>query len=304
MSERDDLIRALLGGEKVRSLTPEEMVENLSREGYKIVKDDPQAERQRVTRVAAQAQSRWSGGSVVKIGVFSCPHLGSRQQQLTHLEAFYSRCEDEGVTDIFCAGDVCEGDGNVYKGQRYDVFLHGVDAQVEYVIDAFPRRRGITTHAIAGNHDMSFWQRGGADVLRMVADHRFDFRYYGSYGADIVYEGVRIYLSHGDGGVAYARSYKPQRRIEQFAPERKPDVYLLGHYHVFDHLPMYRNVVSWELGCFQSQTEYLRRKGVYPEVAGLIMTIYKGTEGADRSGGFVRVVNEVVGLYVPRQEDF
>jgi predicted phosphodiesterase len=241
---------------------------------------------------------------VVKFGAFSCAHLCSRQQQLTHLEAFYTRCEDEGIADVFCTGDVTDGDGKVYKGHTFDTFITGADHQLDYVAAYYPKRDNITTHMIAGNHDWSFWQRGGYDFLKALASRRKDIRYHGAYGAKIMYGGIHIYMGHGDGGSSYARSYKPQRRIEQFAPEEKPEIFLLGHYHVWDHLPMYRNVVSFQLGCFQSQTDYLKRKGLYPELGGLILTVYKGTKAADRAGGFVRVVDEVVPFYKPRERDY
>ncbi|MDP2325817.1 MAG: hypothetical protein Q8N51_17575, partial [Gammaproteobacteria bacterium] len=122
--------------------------------------------------------------------------------------------------------------------------------------------------------------------------------------AKVLVDGVDVYLTHGAGGVAYARSYKMQRRIEQFAPEQKPEVYLIGHFHSWAHLPMYRNVDAWTIGCFQSQTDYLKRLGLYPEIGGLIMTIYRGTEGADRPGGFVRVVSEVVPFFLPVEGDY
>jgi predicted phosphodiesterase len=304
-SEHDALVSALLGDKtKGSSLTPEDMINNLQAEGYRIVKDNPESERRHRAKIVSFSKARWEGGTIVKFGAFSCPHFGSRQQQLTLLESFYDRCVAEGVTDIFCAGDIAEGDGTVYKGQRFDVFVHGADRQAAYIIEKFPKRKGVRTHAIAGNHDMSFWQHGGVDILERVASQRSDILYYGPYGARLNYGGVDIYISHGDGNSSYARSHKQQRRIEQFAPEQKPEVYFLGHYHTWDYLPMYRNVVSWQLGCFQSQTDFLKRKGVYPEIGGLLLTIYKGTKGADRPGGFVRVICEVVPYYVPNSDDF
>jgi hypothetical protein len=117
-------------------------------------------------------------------------------------------------------------------------------------------------------------------------------------------DGVHVYLAHGKGSMSYARSYKMQRRIEQFAPQEKPEVYLLGHYHVTDHLYMYRNVFGLLQGCFQSQTDYLKENGLYPEIGGFIVTIFKGTSGADRPGGFVRMQTEFVPFYVPMEADF
>lgn len=301
---QDELVRLLMGGKAEATMSVREMVQRLEQHNYRIVKDDPGAERRRLAAVESFRKARWDGGDVVRFAAFSCPHLGSRQQQLTFLEAFYDRVVAEGISTVLCAGDVSEGDGYVYKGQMYDIFVHGADRQRGYVEDHFPQRSGIKTHVIAGNHDWSHWQRGGFDLLEAVAKSRADIVYHGPMGARIAVDGVHVYVAHGSGGVAYARSYKPQRRIEQFAPEQKPEVYLLGHYHVWDHLPMYRNVVSFQLGCFQSQTEYLKRLGVYPEIGGLILTIYRGTKGADRPNGFVRVVDEVVPLYVPRVNDY
>ena len=293
-----------IGGLGVNPLTPKEMISNLSAQGYKIVKDDPAAERRRIAAIDSFRKARWAGGDVVKVGVLSCSHLGSRHQQLTFLESFYDRCVEEQISEVLHAGDVSDGDGHVYKGHGYDIFVHGADRQVAYIEEKYPQREGVKTHMIAGNHDWSFYQRGGYDLIENLSARRKDIVYHGPMGAKVFVDGVHFYLAHGDGGVAYARSYKPQRRIEQFAPEQKPEVLLLGHYHVWDHLPMYRNVVSWQLGCFQSQTDYLKRKGLYPEIGGLILTIYRGTKGADRPGGFVRVVGEVVPFFVPKENDY
>lgn len=302
--DENNLVRLLMGSQEKQLMTPKEMVSHLQEKGYKIVRDDPAAEQRKAAKIASFNKLRWEGGRVVKFGALSCTHLGSRQQQLTFLHTFYDRCSDGGIEHVFHMGDMTDGDGRVYKGQQFDSFLHGVDMQRDYVIEKYPSRKGVLTHLIAGNHDWSFWERGGYDVLKAVAGQRPDIRYYGAYGMTILLDGVHVYMSHGDGGLAYARSYKPQRRIEQFAPEQKPEVYFLGHYHVWDHLPMYRNVVGWQMGCFQSQTDYLKRKGVYPELGGVIVTIYLGTAGADRPNGFVRVIDEVVPFYVPKENDF
>ena len=84
---------------------------------------------------------------------------------------------------------------------------------------------------------------------------------------------------HPDGGVAYARSYRQQKIIEQLAPEKKPHILLIGHYHIENILPQYRNVYSILLPCFQAQTPYLRRKGLNPEVGAVIMEITPDSKG-------------------------
>jgi predicted phosphodiesterase len=300
-----ELLKLLMGaGAEKQLLSPAEMVRHLQEQGYRIVKDDPERERRHTLQVKEFSKARWAGGHVVKFGAISCTHLGSRNQQLTFLESFYDRMVDEGISTVLHSGDVSDGDGRVYRGHEFDLFAHGFDRQADYVIEKYPRREGVKTYAISGNHDWSFYQRGGSDILLKVAGKRSDFEYLGPMAAQITLGGVKVQLTHGTGGGAYARSYKQQKRIEQFAPEQKPEVYLLGHYHSWSHLPMYRNVVGWQMGCFQSQTEFLKRLGLYPELGGLILTIYCGTDGADRPNGFVRVVDEIVPFYVPKENDF
>jgi len=286
------------------AMSPEDMIENLQQGGYRIMRDDPASEQRRQAVSVDFSKSRWAGGDVVKMGVVSCSHLGSRNQQLTALESFYDRVVEEKIPVVLNAGDVSDGDGHVYRGQTYDIFIHGADRQRGYIIDNYPQRSGVKTYAISGNHDWSFWQRGGVDILDAVAAKRSDFVYLGAMAAKIDVGGVDVYLAHGSGGGAYARSYKSQKRTEQFAPEQKPEVFLLGHYHSWNHMPMYRNVVVWMLGCFQSQTDYLKRLGLYPEIGGLILTIHKGTAGADRPGGFARVTSEIVPYYIPKTDDY
>ena len=137
----------------------------------------------------------------------------------------------------------------------------------------------MITYLIGGNHDESFYKAEGTDVLHRLSEKRNDIMYLGLYGAYLKLGHIKIYMMHGAGGVAYARSYKLQKIIEQMAPQLKPHLLFVGHWHVANHLPMYRNVEGFQLGCFQSQTPYLKRKGVYPTLAGLIVKIYPDERG-------------------------
>lgn len=131
---------------------------------------------------------------------------------------------------------------------------------------------------------------------------RDDIEYLGSFGAYPIVDRLKCYLSHGTGGVAYARSYKMQRRIEQFSSEAKPDYYFLGHYHVNDHIPQYRNVVCYQLGCFQSQTPHLRRMGVSPEVSGWIINLTINDRG--RKNNLASIENKFIPFYKMIERDY
>lgn len=234
----------------------------------------------------------------IVIGVVSDTHLGSLQQQPTFLMAFYEYCASRGITKILHAGDMVEGNGHVYKGQTFDMIINGADNLIDYATRIYPRIDGITTYYITGNHEYSFQRTDGMDIGTHIAAARDDIVYLGYAGAELVLGNLRIYLMHPDGGMSYARSYRLQKIIEQFAPEAKPHILLCGHFHVTCHVPMYRNVEGFLLPCFQAQTPFLRRKNLFPVIAGMIITITMDGES------IVRVVPEYYPLYVPKERDF
>lgn len=272
------------------------MRENLSQMGYKIEKLTPD----KMDREFDIDPGLFIG-DMYQFGVLSCTHLGSKFQQLTYLKAFYRLLEDRGIKVAFHCGDLVDG-MQVYKGQEFELFLHGLDAQVNYAIEHYPTLAGGKTYIIDGNHDYDFVARAGADPLVKVAQARPDIEYLGAYGAYPKIDQLKIYLQHGGKGNAYARSYRLQKNIEQFAPAAKPDIYFLGHFHTGVFLPEYRNVVSAQVPCFQSQTPFERRHGLYPEIAGLIVEVI--INDVHRQNGLVNVKMEWVPFYVPKINDY
>ena len=258
------------------SVSDQVLLEELGRRGYASVKRDiPKVDE--FYQLAEPLEP-------IEIGVVSDTQIGSKQQQITHLNRFYDYCHDRGISIMLNCGDIVEGNGKLYRGQAYDLFLHGADAQEDYTVKAYPKRKDMITYMIGGNHDESFYKSDGNEILRHIADKRDDLRYLGMYGAHLKLGNIKIYMMHGDSGVAYARSYKLQKIIEQMSPQTKPHILVAGHWHVGTHLPMYRNVEGFSLGCFQAQTSYMRRKGLYPTLAGLILKIYPdemGLQGID-----------------------
>lgn len=245
---------------------PQAAIKRLESLGYSLVKQATITD-----HVFNLAGGRY-GGELVRIGVVSDTHLCSRHQQLTHLKTIYRRFADEGVKIVLHAGDLVEG-MRMFRGWELEVLCHGHDAQAEYAVANYPREDGITTYVIAGNHDASFKSNAGVDVVRRICDDRPDMSYLGTYGAHLTLPGgLRAYLHHGGpGGPSYARTYRVQKTIENFSPEAKPHLYIVGHYHVTATLPDYRNVFGMLPGCFQSQSEFLRRLGVGPDVGGWIL---------------------------------
>jgi hypothetical protein len=186
----------------------------------------------------------------------------------------------------------------MYRGQEYELFLHGADAQVEYATQNYPRYKGIQTKVILGNHDESFWKNAGVNVVKDICNQRDDMDYLGDYLAYVEIGGIKVGMMHADGGVAYSRSYKPQKIVEQLSPESKPHMLFIGHWHVTCYIPHYRNVEAYSMGAFQSQTPYLTRKGLFPNIGGVIVEV------TTDETGIKSVKSEWIPFYVPIKNDY
>lgn len=243
-----------------------------------VVKDEP-AER-KIKLPGAPKRGR------IRFAVVSDTHLGHIKQQLTHWRDFAQRAEKWGAEFVLHVGDLVDGT-NMHRDQQYEIFKHGADQQAMYAREALPKvlgresKKPVMQYVIGGNHDGAFYNDSGANVLRTLCDGRPDIKFLGAPTAEFHISGLRILLMHPDGGVAYARSYKPQKIVEQFAPDQKPNIVLLGHWHVADYLPAYRNVETLSMPCFQAQTAFMKSKGLAPVVGGLLVECEYSPQGLE-----------------------
>lgn len=249
----------------------EGMIQNLQANGYLVTreaqKQDYHFDGVKLFRLDDCSHSRF--------GFVSDMHMGSKFQQVSNLYNFYKICDERGVDAILNCGDISDGQ-RMYSGQEYEVFKHGADAQAEYIIEKYPDAPGgVETFLLGGNHDESHYTRGGGhDIIKRICKERGDIHNVGMHQGWYHFGDSKIKLMHPTGGVSYARSYKMQKIIEQMPPKGKPDILLLGHFHVTDFLMAYRGVMGFQLPCFQSQTPYLAKKGLYPELGGVVVDVF------------------------------
>lgn len=278
-------------------LDEEGMRKELSKMGYKVEKREEAKADRRV-----KIDTSIFEGDKYKFAVISCSHLGNKWQQLTHLKSFYQYIQEEGIKVVLHTGDFVDGI-NVYRGHEYEVFIHGAEAQKDYAIEHYPKmENGGKTFCIGGNHDYSFIQKAGSNVLKGIAQERSDIEYLGEWGAYPQVGPLNIYIHHGSGGTAYADSYKLQKNIENFSPENKPDVYFLGHFHKWCFLSQYRNVMGVTVGSFEAQTPYAKRNNWQPQVAGLIVEIT--VNQAFRKNSIAQFNWRMVPFFVPVELDY
>lgn len=216
-------------------------------------------------------------GEWARFGLVGDTHLCCKEERLDALHNQYDIFEREGITDVFHAGNIV--DGYVPRINGGSVFDSSIDGQVQYVIDNYPARKGITTHYITGDDHEGWWMKEGFNFgtyLHLVAQRqgRNDLNYIGHVEADVEIKigkvSTLIKVSHPGGGSAYSRSYTGQKTVESFQGGEKPAILVAGHYHV-SNMMNDRNIYVINLPGFQDQTIFARKKRLRMEIGGAIL---------------------------------
>lgn len=241
---------------------------------------------------------QWNGTKVLKFAIIGDTQIGSKYTQLTYLHHFYNLCEEEGIRDIYHTGDMVEG-LKMRTGHEYELYEVSADDMKQDVILNYPRRPGITTHFISGNHDASIFKQVGYDICRAIANERPDMHYLGRDCAVVhLTPNCTLELRHPWDGTAYALSYKVQKMVEAMESDSKPNILAVGHYHKAEYL-FYRNIHVLQTGCFQAQTPFTRGKGISTQMGGWIITLT-----VDEDGTIRRFAPEFIPYYASLKDDY
>ena len=246
-------------------------------EQLSFIPEETPAPKEETKRVVIQNQEpqhyegKWDGTRTLRFALMGDTQFGSKYAQITHLHNFYDLCEREGITTVYHTGDITDG-LKMRPGHEYELYEISADGQCDDVIKNYPRRKGITTHFITGNHDASLYKHVGFDIGKAIAKEREDMIYLGRDCAivDITPE-CNLELRHPWDGTAYAISYKIQKMIEAMEADSKPNILVVGHYHKQEYI-FYRNIHALQTACFQSQTPFTRGKGISVVMGGYIIT--------------------------------
>jgi predicted phosphodiesterase len=203
------------------------------------------------------------------IAVASDTHFGSKYEQLSALEHFCKEAVNRGADVFLHGGDLTQGTPKMHRGMEHEVHLHSADGQILYTAEKLPRT-GKDWYIISGNHDDAWSNESGTNVVRRVAAIRDDVNYIGQDSCYLTINGLRCYIVHPDGGVSYAKSYKPQKITEAIPIRSQTQLALIGHYHTYGSFVV-QETHALMLPCFQGQYPYLVRKALYPTIGGLIL---------------------------------
>lgn len=237
-----------------------------------------------VPKIEVIDTSTWAN-KVIRLGVTSDNHLGSRYARLDVLNALFDIWHSQGITEVYQCGNIIDGE---FFHNKHDLLVHGIKGQVDYLIDNWPQREGMVTKFITGDdHEGWYIQREGIDIGRHIESEaklagRSDLIYLGHMEKTIDLrsgEGSALMsLIHGGGGTAYAVSYSVQKIVESYQGGEKPNILLVGHYHKFEYgYP--REVHAIQVGTTEDQTPFMRKKKIQAMVGGVTVEFTQDEKG-------------------------
>lgn len=243
-----------------------EALDRLTARGYRIAVDDGHhvtlARKPPASDLTFKAAPALFDGDLVRFGVVSDTHLGSKECRLTELHTAYRMMADLGVSTVYHPGDLVAGSG-IYRHQLRDLDVIGFDNQVRYAVHNYPREDGIETFIVGGNHDIEGdYGRDGADPVRAFCAERDDFHHLGDYSAWVeLPNGGRLHILHPGGGGSYAISYRAQKIAEGYEGGTKPNATLFGHWHRRGDFTA-RSINLLLCGTFEGSTSLAKRYGL------------------------------------------
>lgn len=260
------------------------LVEILKRQGYlfdiidgKIVKVKPLKENG-IYQIPSNLEH-------VKLLLLSDTHLGSKYDRVDILRYLYRQAEENGTNYVLHSGDLCEGVSGRPE-QLYELKELSYTGQRDYVVDNYPKSE-IPTYIIAGNHDLWWVKKCGADIVRDICNRRENLHYLGSDCEDLMIGKLRVRMRHGSGGTAYAKSYRLQKYLDSIPADELPHILQMGHIHQAFYMQQ-GNTHCFQTSCLQDLTPYERSQGFSND-----KSVWWVDVDFDRKGNPVKVQQEL-----------
>ena len=246
----------------------------------------------------------------IRFGIYADMHKGSKEEQITAFRHWIGYARDEGIEVFFGLGDYTAGRG-VYRGQDLDLYLFTADEQLNALEQDLQPLPNETHILLGGNHDFAHLRNGYTDVVARFCEKYPNAHFAGYDLADIpLTSDTGIRLWHPSGGKPYATSYRLQKGMEAMAyeqllnlsreaSEENPIIKVIaaGHIHV-DAKVHEGAILGLQCACFEGQTNYLKRKSIYPQIGGYIVDLW-----LDDRGNIARERIEF-SKYQPIEEDY
>ena len=116
--------------EAMKRLEQDPELQKASREKIKLLQTALTSYAREQADRAVHIEQR-SKSNVLRFAVSGDTHLGSLYERIDVVRACVKLCEDEGIEDIFHAGDVLDGH-KTYQGQEFELHKHAWESQSEW----------------------------------------------------------------------------------------------------------------------------------------------------------------------------
>lgn len=235
---------------------------------------------------------------VYRWGVLSDTHLCNRNCRLDALEAAYDIYEVEGIGTVLHLGNMIDGE---FRGNRSELLAHGVEGQLAYTTQNYPKRKGVATKFLSADCHEGWWARDtGLDIGRHMGNTfrdsgRGDLQWIGHVQRDLELHPDNpqavLRLFHPGGGSAYALSYPVQKHVESWQGGEKPAMAFFGHYHKYD-ANYIREVFCLQAGAVCDQTLWMMLRKLAAHVGVCIVEVH-----LSEMGSVSRVKHEWIPFY-------
>lgn len=220
--------------------------------------------------------------NIIEFAVVSDTHVGNLNTAYKELNKFYDIVKERGIKHVFHAGDLTDG----YYTHRPTSVLEqdavGFQNQLRMFNRKYPRRDGVETIAISGNHDYTHLRNGFADIGETIGDIRDDITYLGHNFARIkLAPHLTVALIHPTDG-STEDSVKKIKDVINRNPDRRADIMLIGHYHKVASV-FHNDVYGFLLPAFEHKTAFMKDNNLTSEVGGMAFKIVLDKRGAIQS---------------------
>lgn len=152
--------------------------------------------------------------------------LGSKSQQLAILNDIYKKAQQQGIKNVILCGNISAGLKPMTDTESN--FIDDTQAQIDYIINNYPKYEGITTYFISGKLDDKHLSKNNINIGKRISSSRPDMIYLGENICDIIIDRVKMQVMNSRLSKTYTSSYRTQQTLDAYRSEDKPDILLYG----------------------------------------------------------------------------
>ena len=161
-----------------------------------------------------------------KFVAISDTRLGSKYQQLAILNDIYRKAQEMNINNVILCGNISAGLKPITDTESN--FIDDTQAQIDYIVENYPKYEGITTYFIMGKEDEKHLTAHDINIGKRISEQRSDMIYLGKDICNITIDRVNMQVISSKLRKTYTTSYRPQQTIDAYRSEDKPDILLYG----------------------------------------------------------------------------